>query len=378
MKIGILGVGFIGATLVRKLSAAGHHVLVANSRGPDTIRELADEAGATAVTAADAVKDVDVIILSVPLGRMQPLKDVLADVPVSVPVIDTSNYYPLRDGHFAAIDEGQIESEWVQELIGRPVTKAWNAVLAGTLRKNGKAAGDPQRTAIPVAGDDAKDGKDAKESKGKWLSDAQWRRLTETSLRRLPDGRLTPHYDPAMVRQFTDHPDDYELWEHYDRIDIPVLCLRCAQSDLVLPDAVQEMLTRGPGARGLARVVEIPGCGHAPALNVPSQLDLVAGFIEKLGQIVKALMEFKAKLLGLLRKGMETIQLILDDPIGFLGNLIAAVKGGFNAFVGNIWTHLKAGFFKWLPWHSLHLCSKMTWTLPARWSAFSREGGCCA
>jgi 8-hydroxy-5-deazaflavin:NADPH oxidoreductase len=156
MKIGILGVGFIGATLVRKLSAAGHHVLVANSRGPDTIRELADEAGATAVTAADAVKDVDVIILSVPLGRMQPLKDVLADVPVSVPVIDTSNYYPLRDGHFAAIDEGQIESEWVQELIGRPVTKAWNAVLAGTLRKNGKPAGDPQRTAIPVAGDAAK------------------------------------------------------------------------------------------------------------------------------------------------------------------------------------------------------------------------------
>lgn len=75
---------------------------------------------------------------------------------------------------------------------------------------------------------------------------------------------------------------------------------------------------------------------------------LVAGFIEKLGQIVKALMEFKAKLLGLLRKGMETIQLILDDPIGFLGNLIAAVKGGFSAFVGNIWAHLKSGFFKWL------------------------------
>ncbi len=75
---------------------------------------------------------------------------------------------------------------------------------------------------------------------------------------------------------------------------------------------------------------------------------LVAGFLEKLGEIVKALMEFKAKLLGLLKKGMETIQLILDDPIGFLGNLIAAVKGGFNAFVGNIWAHLKAGFFKWL------------------------------
>ena len=114
-----------------------------------------------------------------------------------------------------------------------------------------------------------------------WLSDAQWRRLAESSARRLPDGRVTPHYDPAMVRQFIDHPHDYDLWEHYDAIEAPVLCLRGAESDLVLPDATQEMLRRGPGARGLARVVEVPGCGHAPALNVPAQLDLVAAFIEQ-------------------------------------------------------------------------------------------------
>jgi pimeloyl-ACP methyl ester carboxylesterase len=114
-----------------------------------------------------------------------------------------------------------------------------------------------------------------------WLSDAQWRRLAETSARRLPDGRVTPHYDPAMVRQFIDHPDDYDLWEHYDRIEVPVLLLRGADSDLVLPDAAAEMLTRGPGAAGLARVVEVPGCGHAPALNVPEQLDLVREFIDR-------------------------------------------------------------------------------------------------
>jgi pimeloyl-ACP methyl ester carboxylesterase len=113
-----------------------------------------------------------------------------------------------------------------------------------------------------------------------WLSDAQWRRLTETSTRRLPDGRVTPHYDPAMVRQFIDHPHDYELWAHYDRLDIPVLLLRGAESDLVLPDAAQEMLRRGPGTRGLVRVVEVPGCGHAPALNVDDQLALVTDFIE--------------------------------------------------------------------------------------------------
>ena len=75
---------------------------------------------------------------------------------------------------------------------------------------------------------------------------------------------------------------------------------------------------------------------------------LLQQFAEKLGEVVKALLEFKAKLMGILKKGQETIQLILDDPIGFLGNLIAAVKGGFNAFVANIWTHLKAGFMKWL------------------------------
>jgi len=114
-----------------------------------------------------------------------------------------------------------------------------------------------------------------------WLSDAQWRRLAETSARRLPDGRLTPHYDPAMVRQFTDHPNDYDLWEHYDAIRVPVLCLRGAESDLVLPDATREMMTRGPALLGLAKVVEIAGCGHAPALNVPDQLDLVTSFIEQ-------------------------------------------------------------------------------------------------
>ena len=114
-----------------------------------------------------------------------------------------------------------------------------------------------------------------------WLSDAQWRRLTETSTRRLPDGRVTPHYDPAMVRQFIDHPDDYSIWEHYDQVRAPILVLRGAASDLVLRDATEEMMLRGPGPLGLTRVVEVPGCGHAPALNVPDQLDLVTAFIEE-------------------------------------------------------------------------------------------------
>jgi pimeloyl-ACP methyl ester carboxylesterase len=114
-----------------------------------------------------------------------------------------------------------------------------------------------------------------------WLSDDQWRRLAETSARRLPDGRVAPHYDPAMVRQFTDHPGDYELWDDYDAIEAPVLLLRGAESDLVLRETADDMRTRGPGRRGALQVVEVPGCGHAPALNVPAQLDLVTAFIER-------------------------------------------------------------------------------------------------
>ncbi|MBA4215438.1 MAG: alpha/beta hydrolase [Polaromonas sp.] len=108
-----------------------------------------------------------------------------------------------------------------------------------------------------------------------FLSDAQWRLLTESSTRRLPDGRVTPHYDPAMVQQFTHHPGDYALWPTYDRIDVPVLCLRGADSDLLLADTAEAMRDRGPRAL----VVTITGCGHAPALNVPEQFELVQRFL---------------------------------------------------------------------------------------------------
>lgn len=106
------------------------------------------------------------------------------------------------------------------------------------------------------------------------LSDAQWRRLTETSTRRLPDGRVTPHYDPAMVMQFTHHADDYLQWDDWDRLDIPVLCLRGESSDLLLPATAEQMRQRGP----CAVVVEIAGCGHAPALNTPQQWALIERF----------------------------------------------------------------------------------------------------
>ena len=108
-----------------------------------------------------------------------------------------------------------------------------------------------------------------------WLSDDHWRLLTETSCRRLPDGRVTPHYDPAMVQQFVHNPRDYEQWAAWDTLELPVLCLRGESSDLLLADTAEAMRVRGPRAV----VVVIPGCGHAPALNTPEQYALVERFL---------------------------------------------------------------------------------------------------
>jgi len=108
-----------------------------------------------------------------------------------------------------------------------------------------------------------------------WLSDEQWRRLAETSVRRTAEGKVTPHYDPNMVMQFLHHEHDYDQWDAYDAIDVPTLCLRGESSDLLLADTADEMRKRGPRAV----VVTIPGCGHAPALNVPDQFALVERFL---------------------------------------------------------------------------------------------------
>lgn len=154
MNIGILGTGAIGKTLVLRLSAAGHNVKVANSRGPETISEDILSNGAHAVTAEDAVEDVDVIILSIPFSAIKDLAPLFVNVAKDTVVIDTSNYYPQRDGKVAAVEAGQVESEWVVEQIGRPIAKAWNTVLAASFAEKGKAAGDPSRIAIPVAAND--------------------------------------------------------------------------------------------------------------------------------------------------------------------------------------------------------------------------------
>ncbi|WP_114750025.1 NADPH-dependent F420 reductase [Pleomorphovibrio marinus] len=151
MKIGILGVGHIGKTLALALAKAGHEVSVANSRGPETIDTEVLATGADAVTAAQAIRDKDVVILSIPLHRIPETAPLFAGVPVETIVIDTSNYYPQRDNKIERIEAGQVESLWVEEQLGRPIVKAWNAIGSASFAEKGKPAGSPDRIAIPIS-----------------------------------------------------------------------------------------------------------------------------------------------------------------------------------------------------------------------------------
>jgi predicted dinucleotide-binding enzyme len=154
MKIGILGAGSIGKTLVQRFSAAGHDVKIANSRGPETISADTLLSGGRAVTAQDALVDVDVVIVSIPFYRNPDVAPLLAGLPAGTVIIDTSNYYPARDSKIEAIEAGQVESLWASEQFGRPIIKAWNAILSQTLLEGAQERGAPGRIAIPIAGDD--------------------------------------------------------------------------------------------------------------------------------------------------------------------------------------------------------------------------------
>jgi hypothetical protein len=153
MNIGIIGAGQIGGTLTRRLTALGHEVLVANSRGPETLSALAAETGATAVSVPEAVRGVDLIVVTIPEKNIPGLPaGLFADVPNRVVVVDTGNYYPRqRDGRIDEIEAGLTESQWVAQQLGRPVIKAFNNIYARHLLQLGRPKG---RIALPVAGDD--------------------------------------------------------------------------------------------------------------------------------------------------------------------------------------------------------------------------------
>jgi predicted dinucleotide-binding enzyme len=156
MKIGIIGAGQIGGTLARRLTELGHKVSVANSRGPETLSDLAAQTGATAVSVPEAVRGVDLIVVTIPQKNVPNLPaGLFADTSDRVVIVDTGNYYPRqRDGRIEAIEAGIPESRWVEQQLGRPVIKAFNNIYARHLLELGRPAGAPGRIALPVAGDD--------------------------------------------------------------------------------------------------------------------------------------------------------------------------------------------------------------------------------
>jgi 8-hydroxy-5-deazaflavin:NADPH oxidoreductase len=158
MNIGIIGAGNIGGTLTRRLSALGHKVFIANSRGPESLSELTEETGATAVSVNEAARSGELVVVTIPMKNVPRLpRGLFAGVPEHVVVVDTCNYYPRkRDGRIDAIEAGMPESRWVEQQLRRPVIKAFNNMYAEHLMKLGRPAGAPGRIALPVAGDDAK------------------------------------------------------------------------------------------------------------------------------------------------------------------------------------------------------------------------------
>ena len=156
MRIGIIGAGQIGSTLARRLAALGYEVSVANSRGPESLAQLANETGARAVTAEQAARAGEVVIVTIPMKNIPRLPaGLFHGVPDSVVVVDTGNYYPQqRDGRIDAIEDGTTESRWVSEQLGRPLVKAFNNIYARHLLERGKPKRATGRIALPVAGDD--------------------------------------------------------------------------------------------------------------------------------------------------------------------------------------------------------------------------------
>jgi 8-hydroxy-5-deazaflavin:NADPH oxidoreductase len=157
MKIGIIGAGNIGATLTRHFTHLGHDVVVANSRGPATLADLAKETGAKPVPVSEVPRGRDLVVVTIPEGKIPDLPHGLfKNVPLNLIVIDTGNYYPRhRDGKIEGIENGLLESRWVEQQLGHPAIKVFNNIYAEHLAKRGSPPGTPGRIALPVSGDDA-------------------------------------------------------------------------------------------------------------------------------------------------------------------------------------------------------------------------------
>src|SRR6266403_657192 len=138
MNFGVIGPGNIGEVIVRKLRDAGHPVKMANSQGPESLKDLGAKTGAIPVSLEQVVQDVDVLFIVVPQKAIPELpKGLLNKARKETIVIDVGNYYPFRDGRIDELENGLTERVWVERQIGRP-------------------AGSRDRVALPISGDNTK------------------------------------------------------------------------------------------------------------------------------------------------------------------------------------------------------------------------------
>jgi len=153
--IGFIGSGMIGGTVARLSVAAGHNVVMSNSRGPETLRELVAELGplATAATAGQAAEAGDLVVVAIPV---KSIAGVPATPLTGKPVLDTGNYYPQRDGQIEVLDNGALTSSALlqRHLPGAHVVKVFNNIYYRHLASLARPSGSSDRSALPIAGDD--------------------------------------------------------------------------------------------------------------------------------------------------------------------------------------------------------------------------------
>src|SRR5688500_16652897 len=151
MKIGIIGAGQIGATLIRRYSLAGHQVKMANASDLEQLKNMMEDTGEKAVTLTYAVIDIEVLIVAIPMIEIPKLSKSLAQsISAGTVVIDTTNYYPIRDGRIDEIENGMPESVWVSNQLQQPVVKVYNSILAGSLVQSGLPQASAARILLPV------------------------------------------------------------------------------------------------------------------------------------------------------------------------------------------------------------------------------------
>jgi len=153
MRIGTIGAGFVARAVATVAIRHGHEVMVSNTRGPETLFSLGGTLGCKAGSPKDAAQFGDIVLVAIPLKNYQsiPVEPLQGKI-----VLDANNYYPERDGHIAKLDRGDVTtSELVASHLSKSkIVKVFNAIQAAEIESDARPAGDPDRRALPIAGDD--------------------------------------------------------------------------------------------------------------------------------------------------------------------------------------------------------------------------------